>query len=281
MSPALGVLNPALHWSTLAAWTRLLRRHGDLTWELSRREVTDRYAGQVFGPLWAVGHPLLLMSVYVLVFTYVFRGNAGDSPDMPFSYPAYLLSGLIPWLSFQEGMLKATSSIVDSANLVKQVVFPVELLPIRGVLACLFTELVALAFLVGFMIVRHHALPATYALLPLLVVLQALAMSGLAYALAVIGTYFRDLKDFLQVFFTIGIYLLPILFAPSWVPRPVRPLLYLNPLSYVVWCFQDVCYFGRIAHPWAWVVTTIGSVVLFTVGYRLFQRIKPLFGNVL
>jgi lipopolysaccharide transport system permease protein len=106
-------------------------------------------------------------------------------------------------------------------------------------------------------------------------------MIGLAYLLSAIGVYFRDLKDFAQLFATAGVYLIPAFYMPDWVPSLVQPLLYLNPFSYPIWCFQDVLYFGGFQHPWAWVATTLLSVTLFAVGYRVFRQLKPGFGTVL
>ena len=111
--------------------------------------------------------------------------------------------------------------------------------------------------------------------------LQLLAMMGLAYMFAAIGAYFRDIKDFVQMFGTAGVYLAPIVYLPEMVPTLFKPVLYLNPFSYVIWCYQDVIYFGRIEHPYAWIVFPMLSVTIFVVGYRLFRKLKIGFGNVL
>jgi lipopolysaccharide transport system permease protein len=96
-----------------------------------------------------------------------------------------------------------------------------------------------------------------------------------------VGAYFRDLKDFMQIYCVVGIYLMPVAYLPQWVPDTVRPLLYCNPFSYMVWCFQDVCFFGRLEHPWAWPVFLVGSVLLFLLGARVFRKLKVGFGSAL
>jgi lipopolysaccharide transport system permease protein len=65
------------------------------------------------------------------------------------------------------------------------------------------------------------------------------------------------------------------------VPSVFKPLLYANPFSYMIWCYQDVLYFGRFAHPFAWIVFMAFSMLSLYVGYRVFKKLKPYFGNVL
>jgi lipopolysaccharide transport system permease protein len=275
------ILHPRNHLQAFHEIALLLTRYRQLTWEMTRREISDRYAGQAFGLFWALGHPLILMGVYVFIFAVVFKVRIGGTRELPLDYTTYLLSGLIPWLSFQESMSKGSVVIVSNANLVKQVVFPIEILPVKGVIASFATQLISSLILMVYVLFRHATLPATYFLLPLLFFFQILAMIGVSYILSSIGTYFRDLKDFIQVFGVVGVFLMPIFYLPDQVPELFRPLLYLNPFTYMGWCYQDACYFGRIAHPWAWILFLVGSVSTFYFGYRIFRKLKPLFGNVL
>lgn len=262
----------------------LLARHRQLTWEMTRRELTDRYVGQVLGTLWAIGHPLLLMALYVFVFAYVFPNRLPITDEMPRSFVTYILAGLIPWLSFSESMAKGTIAIVNHAGLVKQVVFPIEILPVKGVLASFITQLVASAFLLTYMLFADAGWPLTVLLLPVLFMLQVMAMIGVSYILSSVGTYFRDLKDFVQVFLTAGLFLAPILYLPAWVEK-VSPtfaaVLRLNPFSHLIWCYHDALYYGRIEHPESWVITAVLSASVFYAGYRVFRKLKHMFGDVL
>jgi len=275
------LFNPKDHFLAFRELISLLTRHRQLTWEMTKREVTERYAGQVLGVFWTIGHPLILMGIFVFLFAIVFKVKIGGTRELPLDYTTYLLSGLVPWLAFQESMNKSVVVIVGNANLVKQVVFPIEILPVKGVIASLLTQTVSTAVLVIYVLLRHNGLPWTYALLPFLFFLQALAMIGISYILSSIGAYFRDLKDFTIVFCIVCMYITPIFFLPNMVPSMFRPILYFNPFSYMIWCFQDVCYFGRIEHPWAWIVFIFLSLTVFYGGYRIFRKLKPMFGNVL
>ncbi len=275
------VFNVKNHFAAIQEILSLLTRHRQLTWEMSKREISERYAGQLFGLFWAVGHPLALIAVYVFIFAYVFKMKIGGTYKLPLDYTTYLLCALIPWMAFQETMMKSTTSITGNSNLVKQVIFPVEVLPIKTVISSLVTQIILTVFLILYVLITHKGLLWTYVLIPVPVFFQVLGMIGMSYVLSSIGTYFRDLKDFTQVFCLLGMYIMPIFYLPDQVPAIFRPLLYLNPFSYLAWCYQDIFYFGRFEHWWAWVVYICLSVGTFYVGYRIFRKLKVMFGNVL
>ena len=267
--------------TALANGAALIVRQRRLIWAMAKREITDRYAGQMLGAVWAVGHPLILMAVYVFVFGYVFRTRIGGTHELPLDYTTYLLSGLVPWLCVQESLNKAPTSVTANTSLVKQVVFPTEVLPVKSVLASLVTQLVSTAILVVYVLASYGSLPLTYLLLPVALIIQVTQVIGLALMLAALGVYLRDLKDLVQVGTLVSMYLLPVFYLPAMVPSLFRPLLYANPFSYTVWIYQDLCYFGRIEHPIAWVVAAVLSLAFFISGWLVFQRLKPMFGNVL
>jgi lipopolysaccharide transport system permease protein len=275
------VIDPSSNFQAFRELIWLLTRHRQLTAEMAKREIFERYTGQFFGAFWAIGHPLIMMLVYVFIFGFVFKVKIGGTADMPLDYTTYLLSGLIPWLAFQESMSKAATVITGNSNLVKQVVFPIEVLPVKGVLATLVTQFIFFTLLTLYVIISQHSLPWTYLLLPILILLQVFAMIGVSYIVSATGVYLRDTKDFVQVFSVVGIYLMPTFYLPEFVPTIFRPVLYINPFSYLIWCYQDALYFGRIAHPWAWAVFLVLSVGIFVVGYRFFRKFKVMFGNVL
>ena len=251
-------------------------RHRELIWEMARRELSERYAGQVFGVLWAIVHPLIRIAVFLFIFGFVFKLRFGSDQDAT----VYILSGLIPWLTVSEAMVKAPTTIQNNAGLVKQIAFPTEVLPVKSSLATLFGQVVALLILIGYCLVRFHALPATAWLLVVFLPLQILWMMGMSFLLAALGAYFRDLKDFVAVFAMIGVYLAPIIYRPEMLGA-VEPVLYFNPFSYMVWSFQDAFCADEAAHPWAWPVFAGLSLVFFYGGYRVFRKVKPYFGNVL
>lgn len=269
-----------VHILAFAELSRLLVTYRDLTYEMTKRDITDRYTGQFLGTLWAFGHPLLLLCIYVFVFGYIFQIRVDPSYAVERNYIVYLMAGLVPWLAFSETLARSPTVVSNHANLVKQVVFPIEVLPVKTALASLVTQLVATAALLAYMLVAGNPIPATFALVPVLWVFQLLSMIGLCYILSALGTFFRDLKDILSFLMTANFFLMPMIYLPNAVPPAFDTVFRFNPFSYMIWCYQDAVFYGRFAHPEAWIAFGGGGLALYVFGYRLFRKLSPHFGDV-
>jgi lipopolysaccharide transport system permease protein len=254
-------------------------RHRQLLGELVRREWTDRHAGQMFGALWSLGQPLLLTAVYLFLFVVIMpmRGLEGTSDRVP--YFVLVLAGLIPWLAAQDSFMRGTSAITANANLVKQVIFPIELLPLKGTLAALLPPaIMTLGLIITVFVLGVQSW--TLIFVPVLWLVQIIGMAGASFGLAAIGAYVKDAREVVQLFGLVNLYLMPVFYPVEMVPMPFRVLIYANPFSYGAWCYQDA-WSGQIAHPLAWVLfPTFAGLALF-LGWRTFRAAKPLFGNVL
>jgi lipopolysaccharide transport system permease protein len=274
------ILNPISNTLALSEAWQLMRRHARLVFEMSRGELTGRYKGKFFGSIWIVIHPLALTMVYLFLFGIVFKQRIGGTRELPLDYTAYILSGLIPWLTFQNSMNTSVSSITDNSDLVKQFIFPIEILPIRDVVSSTVTWLVGITATLIYIMLSQKAVMWTWIFLPLVFAVQILAMIGFAFILSAVTVFFKDSKEFVQLFSLIAIFLMPIVFLPGWVPVLFRPIIWINPFTYMVWVYQDLIYFGRFDHPVAWFVFFGWSIIAFTGGYRLFKRTKPMFGSL-
>src|SRR5579871_2379425 len=124
------------HFAAATEAARLLWQRRELLLEMTRRDVVERYAGQALGAWWAVIAPLLTMATYMLAFGVIFRSRLGPDDDGS-GYVAFALAGLVPWMGLQEGLSRTTGAIVGNASLVKQIVFPGEVLPLKVALGTL------------------------------------------------------------------------------------------------------------------------------------------------
>ena len=262
------------------AWV-IARKHRDLLWELQRRDLSDRYVGSTLGALWAVVQPLVQLAVYVIVFGFVFKLKFGGQDSGGFDYPAYIIAGYLPWMAIMDVMTRSAIVIYANMNVIKQVAFPTELLPAKVLLGAFVPQAVGIAFLIAYLELRFGRVPVTLVLLPVALVLEYVAAMGLAWILALVGAYFRDLPNVLQVFFLVNLYAMPIVYAPAWTPPVLARVIPFNPFAHLVYVFQDVLFFGAIRHPVSWGVLSLLAAITFAVGFNLFNRAKQAFGNVL
>lgn len=253
------------------------RRH--LFGQLLRQEVVGVYKGQVLGAFWTFGHPLIIVGVLIFIFAFVFKIGARTGVDG--DYVTYLLTGLIPWLAMNQALGRGPTVVSNQAHLVKQLVFPLEILPATAALASFVQQGVSLLVLIAYLLIRFHTLPWMVVLLPVVLGLQALFLVGVTYVLSSVGVFMRDLKDMVAVFCFLGLYILPIFYPPDLMTGTVKWVLLANPITYFLLCYQDIFYFARFEHPYAWVVIALMSPLLFVGGGQLFTRLKPMFGNAL
>jgi lipopolysaccharide transport system permease protein len=264
--------------ATQAAQLLWLRR--ELLLEMTRRDVVDRYAGQVLGSSWAIIAPLLTMATYVLAFGVIFRSRMGPTDDGT-GYVAFALAGLVPWMGLQEGLTRSTTAIVGNGNLVKQIVFPSEVLPLKVALGTLPALMIGLLACICVSAFAGRLDPLRLLLLPPALACYILLLAGLCYLLAAVGVFVRDVKDLVAFLLTVGLFLHPVLYTPAGTPGWLAPIFMASPFSHMIWCFRDALIGHDPQHVWSWAVFPIVSVVAFLLGWRTFRMLKPTFGNAL
>lgn len=253
----------------------------DLVAEMTRRELYQSMAGHGVAKLWSFAVPLVTVGVYLLIFGFVLGSRLNMTQDFPGDYSSYVLIGLLPWLITQHVMSRSTSSLLGNANLVKQVIFPVEVLPTSTLLAVAISFIPAAIVVIGYKIVLAGGLSWLALALPLVVLLHLMLLWGIAFLLSAITPFVRDVREVVSVFSVVAMYFTPAVYLPAWAPRSLLPLIYCNPFSYVTWVYQDVLFFGEVRHPWAWVVVVVLAFASLAGGYFVFRKLKPYWGNVI
>jgi lipopolysaccharide transport system permease protein len=269
---------------SLVAETRFLFsslvKHGRLLLEMARRDVSDRYAGQILGTWWAILHPVTTLAVFMFIFGVVFRIKADPGLDIPGDHTLYIISGLVPWLVAADVLSRSSAIVANQAPLVKQVVFPVEILPVKMVLASVPTFLIGFTGLTLYALAVGRTSPGLL-LYPLAAIPFYLFLLGVAFLLAALGVFLRDMKDVVQIFTLIGLYVAPIFYFMDWVPERLRPFIYLNPVTAFVENFHDAAYYGGVQSRLMWFIAAVLGCVATWFGAMVFARLKPHFGSYL
>jgi lipopolysaccharide transport system permease protein len=270
------------HRNSQALWTSFeqIVRYRELLRELVDRDLSASHARHGLGTWWVYVHPLVVVGIYLLIFGFVLGSRLSITGDFPGDFPAYIMAGLVPWLIMQAALVRGPGALVGNANLVKQVVFPIEVLPIAATISATIPYLPALALAILYK-TYVGGLNWMLLLLPLVMALHVILAIGLSFALSAVTAFFRDMREIITVFTSIAMYLMPVVYLPDWMPKVLRPLIYSNPFSYLIWVYQDVLFFGSLRHPYAWAVTLLMVSLSLGLGYRTFERLKPYYGNAL
>ncbi len=253
-----------------------LWRHRSMLYQTTINEIKTRHAGSVLGLLWLFIYPLLFLGTYAIVYLYIFKVRFPTLGSN--EYVALIFCGLIPFLGFSEGLSYGVPSVVASSNLIKNTLFPIELVPVKAVLVGQATQVVGM----GLLLVALLLIGKLSILSPLfiLVWICQLAFSmGLIWILSSLNVYIRDIQNLVAVLTLILMMLSPIAYTEAMVPEAMRPFLAINPLYYIIISYQSVLMLNHLP-PARIIVPLISmSIFLFIGGFWFFSRMKKVFSD--
>jgi lipopolysaccharide transport system permease protein len=261
---------------------RGLWRERSLLFQMTQREVVGRYRGSVMGLAWSFFTPLLMLAVYTYVFSEVFNARWDQVEQQSRAdFAMILFSGLIVFSLFSETVSKAPGLILAHASYVKKVIFPLEILPASALLGALFHALVSLLALFLVMLLLGRGVSWTALCLPL-VYLPLLAYSlGLAWFLASLGVYLRDVGQAIGVIVALLMFTTPIFYPLSALPEAARFWVSLSPLAFLIEESRKVLLFG-FWPDWAGLSAhAILGALCAWLGYAWFQKTRSGFADVL
>jgi len=234
-------------------------------------ELRSTYAGSSLGLVWVFLGPVLLLSLYGLVYTVIFRVRPTNMTIA--QYVLYVFAGLAPFLAFSSALTSGAGSLSIHRQVLLNTVFPAELIPVRATLVAMASLPFALAVilcLAGFLVgVSWYLL-----LVPLVVLAQFLFTCGLVWVLSLLTLLLRDIQHVLQYVTTMLLIVTPIGYTPDMVPGPIKFLMWANPLFYFVTCYQNLLVFQRPPSTTVLGITGVMSLLCFWLGYRIFDRAK-------
>lgn len=258
---------------TLAGFDR--RDYGMLI-NLFRMSLGDRFLGSSLGLVWAVLSPLMLMGIFVFVFTFVFPSRLpGREGALPFVI--WLISGYGPWLGISEGLGSATSSVTSNAGIVKNIAFKSELLPVVGAMLGIVPLSVGLILVLILNIVSGAGVSLTVASLPIVIVLQLLFVSGIGLFLAALNVFVRDTALALPSVLTMLLFASPIFYPLSAYPPIAQAILKFNPFYVLAECYRAPLLTGSLPPFWMLTYLAAVSIVLIAGGLWWFRRLKSFF----
>ena len=266
-------LQPTRGWVSLRldeVW-----RYRELLWFLALRDIKVRYKQTVLGASWAVLQPLLTALIFTLVFGRLARIPTGEVP-----YPVFALAGLVPWSFFATAMGNTALSLLNNTSLISKVYFPRLCVPTAAVLAGVVDLLVASGVLVGAMFAFGVPPTPRALLVPVFMVLAALAALALGLWLAAAAARYRDIRHVVPFLTQLWLFATPVAYPSSMIPEQWRVVYGLNPMVGVVEGFRWSLV-GSQVQLLPVVVSGLSTLLLLTGGAFFFRRQERSFADVL
>lgn len=264
---------------SFASFIKDLIKSRDLMKTLAINDIKMKYAGSMFGIIWAFIQPLMTILVMWLVFQQGFK----NPPISNVPYILWLTAGYVPWFYFSDAVINSTSCLYDYSYLVKKVKFRTSVLPIVKVLSALIVHTFFIIFIIFLYLIHGQG----FSLIYLQAIYYTLAMSfllvGLAWLLSSLAVFFKDLTQIVTVFLQIGFWATPIIWDPENMSSKVVNILKLNPMFYIIQGYRNtfVLKIPFYMHPkqtvYFWIITTI----ILIVGATTYQKLRPHFADVL
>ena len=249
-----------------------LYRYRSLIWNLVVRELKARYRGSMLGFMWTFLNPLLLISVYTIVFSVYLRFNMEN-------YVVHLMSGLLPWLWFSSSLLEASGSILAGGNLIKKILFPAEVLPMVVVLSNGINFLFSLPILLLFVVLFKIPIGLSILALPLVMLIQFVLTAGLGFMFAALCVHYRDIQHLLGNFLTLWFFATPIIYPLKQVPERFQFTVHLNPIAPLIFAYQDIFYHHRFPNFSRLAIIAVMAIFVYTMGAMVFEKFRGTFAE--
>lgn len=232
-----------------------------------------RFVNNALGAIWLLLYPLLFLSLYAAVFIHILGVRMPGLSSA--EYVLVIFSGLVPFLAFSEAFGVGTASIVSNRALMRNTLFPIELVVVRDVVVGHATMGLGMLLVWGVAIYQGHLHP-THLMLPVIYLLQIIMVTGFVWLTSTINVFFRDLQQAIPIIVLMLMMVSPIGYTPDMVPEGMRFITDFNPLAWLMELYRSCLITGII--PWdRLALLSAFSAVMFAAGYRVISRLKPVF----
>jgi len=246
---------------------RELWKYRNLLRTLVNRRIKAEFNQQYFAYVWPVFRPVLMVILFSL-----FRNLSKARTGVDIPYPLYVYGGLILWFFFTEATLQTATSVKQNAGLIQKVYFPRIISPISAILANLTTFSITVIPLI-IMMILYNTFPGWHIiLLPVVILQMALLILGLGCIFAALGLSSNDWDRFLGFLLYMGLFVSPVIYAPSMLPDYARLAYSLNPMVGLLMAFRASLFRGA---PWPgteWYISSVFVIVIAFIGIVMFQR---------
>jgi lipopolysaccharide transport system permease protein/teichoic acid transport system permease protein len=258
---------------------RLIILQRQLIVTLARREVATQYVGSLLGFIWTFINPIVMISVFWVVFSVGFRVQPKN--DVPFVI--WLTAGMAVWFVFADIVNGSSGAIVSNAHLIKKTIFHSEILPVIKVVSCLITHTVFLVVLIGLIIIQKMPFSFYYLQFIYYLFCMAFLALGISWIVSALNVFIRDVGPIVAVVLQMSFWATPIFWDIQMMPPGLQVIFKGNPMFYIVQGYREsFIYFSPFwKHPYQTLYFWAVAIAMFIIGALIFKKLKPQFADVL
>lgn len=247
----------------------------ELLLALAYRDLRIRYKQTLMGAAWALAMPILMMAVFVQVFSRVARVDTGGVP-----YPVFVFCGLLPWQFFAASLKGSVESLTRNNRLVTKIYFPREVFPLSQIVSAAVDFVVASTILAA-LLIWYRVVPGPWAaFVPAVLLVQVLFSCALALLLAMGNLFFRDVKYVFEFGLTIWMFVTSVMY-PISLSGPWGAILALNPMTPIIDAYRRTLLLGLPPDWLGFGYASALSVGLFVLAVRWFHESEYLFAEAI
>ena len=247
---------------------------------LFRMQIRDRYLGSILGIYWAAVNPLLLLGVYTFVFGFIFKSKIPGS-EKSLDYVIWLISGLAPWFCINEGINSSTNSVHSNANIVKNIVFKTEALPLASALMGFIPLIVSMLFLLILMIFAGTTFSFNIFFLIPVIVLQFMFIAGVGLFTSAITVFIRDIGQLITTLLLMCMFFSPIFYPIKLMPLIIQKITFFNPFHQIIDGYRCALIYNKMPDLKGLGYLLCLNIILWFIGLKFFRRLKGYFELVL
>ena len=251
-----------------------------LSWNLFKMSLRDRYMGSALGTFWAVLTPLCMLGMYTFIFGFIFKAKVPGA-ETTLAYAIWLISGLVPYQAFSEGVNATANSVIGGANMIKNIAFNAETLVVAASLLSLVSFGVGMAFLLVLSVCAGNWPTWHIIFLCLVIPLQLLLITGLGLFLSAFAVFVRDTIQILPTLLMFLMFFTPIFYAKSMMPDIAAQLTFFNPLFQLTDAYRRILLDHAAPDLFGLAYLAVLCAGLNLLGLLFFRRLKGFFETAL
>lgn len=241
-----------------------LQKNWFALWELTKRELNRKYARSYLGILWSIFYPLLRMLLVVFLFSFVFSKGIDR-------YPAYYFTGFLLYEFFSTATSTSVTCLRDNKDFLMKTKLPRNLIVLSRVLTAFVNMLLGFIPFILILIIYKAPLTVYVLWMPVILVLDAMMVTGWSYILAVIYPLFPDIRNIHSNLLFILRFFVAMFYSIEWVGEKTQKFIMHNPLYVYIKFARDSVVYGYTTEELYIVQALLWGIVLYSIGKCIFH----------